>query len=40
MKGLLETMKEITVVEPVVSIKSAVKEANLVQMQELVKALV
>ncbi len=40
MKGLLETMKEITVVEPVVSIKSAVKEANLAQMQELVKALV
>lgn len=40
MKGLLESMKEITVAEPVVSIKSAVKEANVAQMQELVKALV
>lgn len=40
MKGILETMKEITVLDPVVSIKSTVKEQNLIQMEALVKALV
>lgn len=40
MKGIMETMKEITMVEPVVSIKSSLKESNLEQMKALVKALV
>ena len=40
MKGILETMKEITFAEPVVTIKSALKESNMEQMEELVKALV
>lgn len=40
MRALLETMKEITVVEPVVSIRSSFKEANVPQMEELVGALV
>ena len=40
MKAVLEGMKDITIVEPVVSIKSAMKEENVEQMKELVKALV
>ncbi len=40
MKGLLETMKDITITEPVVSIKSAMNQQNLEQMEALTKALV
>lgn len=40
MKGIMETMKEITFAEPVVTIKSAFKENNMEQMEALVKALV
>ncbi len=40
MKACLEEMKNITLVEPVVSIKSTMSEENLKQMQKLVKALV
>ena len=40
MKAALEAMKGIIVVEPVVSIKSSMKEATLAQLEELVKALV
>lgn len=40
MKGLLEGMKEINVLEPVVSIKSSMKEKDQEQLAGLVKALV
>lgn len=40
MKGILESLKDITLVEPVVSIKSSMKEQNAQQMEALVKALV
>ena len=40
MKGILESMKDITLAEPVVSIKSSMKEQNAQQMEALVKALV
>lgn len=40
MRAMAETMKEITVVEPVVSIKSAMREENVSQMEALVQALV
>ncbi len=40
MKGILESLKDITLVEPVVSIKSSMKEQNAQQMESLVKALV
>lgn len=33
--ALLETMKEITVAEPVVTIKSAMKSENVAQLEEL-----
>ena len=39
MKALLEQMKEITVCEKVVSIKSAVKEANVAEMEALAEEL-
>lgn len=39
MKGLLEGMKEITVLEPVVSLKSAMNSQNLEQMEALTKVL-
>jgi flavorubredoxin len=39
MKQQLETMKDITLVEPVVTIKSAMKEADLPAMEELAKAI-
>lgn len=40
MRALAEAMKDVTVVEPVVSIKSAWKEGDMPQMEALVKALV
>ena len=40
MRALAEAMKDVKVVEPVVSIKSALKEVNIPQMEALVKALV
>lgn len=40
MRGLLESMKDITVAEPVVSIKSTMNQQNLEQMEALTKALV
>ena len=39
MKALLEEMKEITVVEPMITIKSAMSEENMKQMEALAKAL-
>lgn len=39
MKTMLETMKNVTVLDSVVSIKSVVKEENRTQMKELVQAL-
>jgi flavorubredoxin len=39
MKQQLETMKDITLVEPVVTIKSVMKEADLPAMEELAKAI-
>ena len=39
MKGVLETMKDITVVEPVVTIKGAVKESDKAAMMELAEAI-
>ncbi|MCI8659353.1 MAG: FprA family A-type flavoprotein [Lachnospiraceae bacterium] len=39
MKGILEGMKEIRILEPVVTVKSAVKENNLDAMRTLTKAL-
>ena len=39
MRASLEAMKDITVAEPVVSIKSSLKENNLAQMEALVKAI-
>jgi flavorubredoxin len=39
MKQQLETMKDITLVEPVVTIKSAMKETDLPVMEELAKAI-
>lgn len=40
MREILDTMKEITVLEPVVTIKSTLKEADRAVMKELAKALV
>lgn len=40
MRALAKAMKDVKVVEPVVSIKSALKEVNIPQMEALVKALV
>lgn len=40
MKEILGSMKEITIVEPVVTIKSSMKDADRAAMQELVKVLV
>ena len=37
MKDLLNGMKEITLIEPVVTIKSAVKPENVAQMEELAR---
>lgn len=39
MKGMLETMKNITLVEPVVTIRSTMKESDLPAMEELAKAI-
>ena len=39
MRAILESMKSIQVVEPVVTIKSALKEKDMAQMEALVKAL-
>ena len=35
MRGILESMKEIRILEPVVTVKSAVKEESLAAMKEL-----
>lgn len=35
MKGILETMKNITIVEPMVTIRSAMKESDLPAMEAL-----
>jgi hypothetical protein len=40
MTAILETMKDITICEPVVSIKSTMNEANLNTMKELAEKLV
>ncbi|MGN0345714.1 MAG: FprA family A-type flavoprotein [Lachnospiraceae bacterium] len=39
MKTMLEGMKDVTIVEPVVTIKSTMKDSDLPQMEELVKAM-
>ena len=39
MKSTLEAMKDITILEPVITIKSKMKEDNILQMEELVKEL-
>ncbi len=39
MKAVLETMKEITILEPVISIKSTLKEENIASMKALADAL-
>ncbi len=39
MKSTLEEMKDITIIEPVITIKSKMKEDNILQMEELVKEL-
>ncbi len=39
MKGILETMKEIEIVEPVVTIKSTLKESDLPEMEKLADAM-
>lgn len=39
MRGLLESMKNVEILEPVVTVKSAVKDADLVAMKELAKKL-
>jgi len=39
MKGILETMKNITIAEPMVTIRSTVKEDTKEQMKELAKVL-
>ena len=39
MKSTLEEMKDITILEPVITIKSKMKEDNILQMEELVKEL-
>ena len=39
MKKALEEMKDITILEPVITIKSKMKEDNILQMEELVKEL-
>lgn len=38
MKGILETMKNITIVEPVVTIKSTLKEENMADLEKLADA--
>jgi flavorubredoxin len=40
MKGLLEGMKEINIVEPVITVKSVMNEQNVTQMKELADVLV
>ncbi len=39
MKGILETLKNVTIVEPMVTIKSTLKEANLPDMEKLADAI-
>jgi len=39
MKGLVEGLKDIAVIEPMITIKSTMSEENLKQMEALVKAL-
>ena len=39
MRGLLESMKNVVILEPVVTVKSAVKDADLAAMKELAKKL-
>ena len=39
MKGLVEGLKDITVIDPMITIKSTLSEENLKQMEALVKAL-
>lgn len=39
MRGILDTMKNITIVEPVVTIKSALKESDIPALEELANAL-
>lgn len=39
MRGILETMKDITIVEPVVTIKSTLKEADIPALEELADAI-
>ena len=40
MSAILETMKDITICEPVVTIKSTMNEANLKTMEELAEKLI
>ena len=39
MKGILETMKQVEVVEPVVTIRSVMKAGDLPKMEELADAM-
>ena len=39
-KGMLESMKEIVILDPLVTVKSALKDADLTAMQELAGALI
>lgn len=39
MKGILDTMKNINVVQPVVTIKSTLKESDVAGLNELAEAL-
>ena len=39
-KGILESMKEIVILDPLVTVKSALKDADLTAMQELAGALI
>lgn len=39
MRGILETMKDVTIVEPVVTIKSTLKEADIPALEELADAI-
>ena len=39
MKGILETMKDITIAEPVVTIKSTLKQSDIPALEELADAM-
>ena len=39
MKGMLDAMKEITVVEPVVTVRGALKESDIPSLEQMAEAL-